>query len=108
MVLAKRYRLKKRADFDGVFKSGKTVKGSFLFIKFAKNNKSVSRFGFIIPARLFAKAAERNRLKRVMSEVVGVSLARWVGYDVVVLINKRSEEENIKKELLSLIKDHGQ
>ena len=56
-------RLKSDEDFKNVFKNGKTLENQFFRIKFLKNQKNFSRFGFIISARILKKATARNILK---------------------------------------------
>ena len=55
MALNKKNRLKKKRDFEDVFKKGKAVKGSFLFIKYKKNELGVPRFGFVVSAKVARK-----------------------------------------------------
>ena len=89
MALSIRNRLKKKTDLQKVFKKGKYLEGSFLFIKFIKNSLELSRFGFIVPVKVFKKAVTRNRIRRVLSEVVRVNINRMNdNYDVIVNIKK--------------------
>ncbi|OGD25577.1 ribonuclease P protein component [Candidatus Azambacteria bacterium RIFCSPHIGHO2_01_FULL_40_24] len=57
-------RLKSDEDFKNVFKNGKKSENQFFRIKFLKNQKNLSRFGFIISTKLLKKATVRNILKR--------------------------------------------
>ena len=57
-------RLKSDRNFKNVFKNGKTLENRFFRVKFLKNHKNFSRFGFIISAKLLKKATQRNTLKR--------------------------------------------
>ncbi len=76
-----------------------------MLVKFAKNSIGRNRFGFIIPAKVFAKAVDRNRFKRILSEAVRKDLGDTLdGHDIVVLIKKKEEEEKIKNECVILLK----
>lgn len=87
MALNIKNRLKKKKEFDDVFQNGKTVNGSFLFIKFKKNNLEVPRFGFIAGLKISKKAVERNRIKRLLSEVVRVELKHIKNnYDIITVV----------------------
>ncbi len=63
-MLPKSNRLKSDEDFKNVFKNGKTSENQFFRIKFFKNQKNFSRFGFVISVKLLKKATSRNILKR--------------------------------------------
>ena len=103
MALPTKNRLKKKRDFNRIFKEGRAVKGDFLFIKFLKNNQELSRFGIIVPAGVFAKPVDRNRIKRVLSEVLRQRLDGILGFDAVVVLTKKDMEEKIKQELILLL-----
>lgn len=87
MALNTKNRLKKKKEFDDVFKNGKTVSGSFLFIKFKKNNIEIPRFGFIVGLKISKKAVERNKIKRLLSEVIKTILKQIKNnYDIITVV----------------------
>ncbi|MDO8496600.1 MAG: ribonuclease P protein component [bacterium] len=106
MPLPKKYRLVSKSDFDKVFRDGQAVKGSFLFIKSRINGSSSPRFGFIVPKKIYSKAVDRNRLKRVLAEIVASYLKKSTsnGRNFVIVINKQGEEGLIKDELINLLR----
>ncbi|MBI4919806.1 ribonuclease P protein component [Candidatus Azambacteria bacterium] len=78
-------RLKSTADFGKIFKYGKVSENEFLRIKFIKNQKGCSRFGFIVSNKFAKKAAERNLIKRRLRAAVGFLLKNVKpGFDVAV------------------------
>lgn len=89
MALNKKNRLKKRRDFEEVFKKGKAVKDSFLFIKYRKNELGVSRFGFVVSAKVAKKAVERNKIRRILSEAVRGKIDDLGGYDIIVFATQQ-------------------
>ncbi|MFC1629966.1 ribonuclease P protein component [Patescibacteria group bacterium] len=103
-MLSQKHRLLKKKDFDRVFKKGKGVKQNFLFMKWAKNDLPVSRFGFIVGKKTSKKAPLRNKIKRRMREIIRANLSRIEkGIDIVFIsragLTKNSFsqlEENIK------------
>ena len=103
MALPKVNRLKSKKDFDSVFKKGNAVRGNFLFIKTQKNNNSFPRFGLVVPAKIIPGAVARNRIKRLWAETVKKSMNKWTGYDVVVVLQKKGEENNLVLELSELL-----
>ncbi|GAI32984.1 unnamed protein product, partial [marine sediment metagenome] len=62
-MLNKRNRLKKKKDFDKVFKQGQGFKQDFLYLKIRKNNLKSSRFGFVVSKKFSKKAVIRNKIK---------------------------------------------
>ena len=88
MALNKKNRLKKKRDFEDVFKRGKAVKGIFLFIKYRSNKLDVSRFGFVVSTKISRKAVERNRIRRILSEAARSIVNGLKGYDIVVFVNR--------------------
>ncbi len=92
-------RLKKKKDFDEVFKKGKAVNGSFLFIKVLSRAEGPTRFGFIVAAKYAPKAVARNRVRRVLSAVVWPSrLPNMPSCDTVVVVTKKIPENTVSLE----------
>ena len=104
MTLPKENRLAEKSDFNKVFKEGKAVKGSFLFIK-AKKAPEKARFGFIIPKKVSPKASSRNRLKRALSETVRnyINNNSQFSQDVIIWVNKKDHEDTLQSELTRLL-----
>ena len=100
MALPAKNRLTKKKDLNLVFKEGSVIRSPFLVIKYIKNQKSISRFGFIIPIKVTGNAVTRNRLKRVLSESVQQYISKLRGgYDVAVIVKERGEENLLKSGL---------
>lgn len=88
-MLPSKNRLKKKKDFERVFKKGKGFKEGFLFLKIAKNNLKVNRFGFVVAKKFSKKAVLRNRVKRRLREALKMKLPKIKrGYDGVLVVAK--------------------
>jgi len=86
-MLAKANRLKKKKDFERVFKIGRGFKEDFLFLKNAKNNLKSSRFAFIISKKFSKKATLRNKIKRRLSELIRLKMPEiQKGIDGIIVI----------------------
>jgi len=84
-------RLKSSEDFKNVFKNGKTSENQFFRVKFLKNQKKFSRFGFIISAKLLRKAVQRNVLKRRLRAICRSLLKdSKSNFDIVIWPKKNS------------------
>lgn len=105
MALPRKNRLVGKKNFDKVFKEGKTVRGSFLFIKKILNNQSASRFGLIISSKIFKKATERNRVKRIIYELIRLRIDKIKsGYDLVIIFKIKTDERSLKEDLERLLR----
>jgi len=107
-VLPKKYRLKKKKEFERVFKKGKAKKKDFLFIKFVKNDQNATRFGFVVSKKISKKAVVRNKVKRRLREAAREMLSEIKpGYDVVIVAQKGIEKQDffqIKNQLKQLLR----
>ncbi len=89
MALNKKNRLKKKKDFESVFKKGKAVKGNFLFVRYLKNNLGFPRFAFVVSSKVSKKAVVRNRIRRTLSEAVRVGLKNIQPRDIIIIADKK-------------------
>jgi len=105
-MFPRKYRIRKKKEFESVFKSGKTIKGDFFLAKMIENNLPFPRFAFAVPSKLEKRAVKRNRIKRIFREAVR-SLLPLIrpGVDIVFIIRKqnnlgfRETKEEIEKRL---------
>lgn len=107
MALNKKNRLKKKRDFEDVFKKGKAVNGVFLFVKYKKNKLDVPRFGFVIPVKVARKAVERNKIRRILSEATKTIIDGFGGYDIIVVMTHKIIADNkngIEDDFLGVLK----
>jgi len=68
-MLPKKNRLKKKKDFDLVYKKGYCYVDSFLLIYVLDNEIEQRRCGFSISKKISKKAVKRNRLRRQICAV---------------------------------------
>lgn len=89
MALNKKNRLKKKKDFEIAFKKGKAVRGNFLFSKHYRNNVGVPRIAFVVSLKVSKKAIVRNRIRRIVSEVVSKNLSKIQPSDIIIIADKK-------------------
>ena len=82
MALARKYRLA-RKDSEYAFRKGKTVKGSFFFIKFSENQVGYCRLVVLTPAKVSKSSAVRNHLQRIIAEIFKAAGLEGQPFDVV-------------------------
>jgi len=110
-MLAKKHRLKKKKDFEKVYKEGKGFKQDFLFLKAMENDLEDTRIGIVVSAKVAKKATERNLIKRRLREILRKKLEEIKpGLDIVIITLKgisketsfRTIEEAVDKLLLKI------
>ena len=74
-------RLRRRKDFDAVFRKGRAWHNEFLVLRALPNDLEHNRYGFITSKKL-GKAVVRNRVRRRLRESVRV-LPTKPGWDAV-------------------------
>ncbi len=91
-------RLKRKKDFEKIFKQGESFKQDFLFLKIKKNNLNISRFAFIVSQKVSKKAVIRNKIKRWLREAVRTNLVRIIsGVDCILTASPGIEIKNFKE-----------
>lgn len=107
-MLPAKFRLSKKTDFNETKTKGKLFKSlNFSLIAYNRKDKLNSKFGFIISKKISKRAVDRNRLKRILSEVVRNNLGEIKkGYNIVILAKQKMlkiSKSEMEKEFLGLI-----
>jgi len=76
MSLPQENRIKKKKDFEAVFKNSKSFRSNLFVLKIAHNNLEVNRFGFVVSTKVSKKAIIRNKIKRRLAETVKLEMSR--------------------------------
>jgi len=106
-MLPKKNLLKKKKDFDNIFKKGRTKAGRLVFLRFLKNNTKEVRISFIVSSKISKKAIIRNKIKRRMREIFKQNIDNIEkGIDMAIIarpeiINKNYQE--IKNDIENII-----
>lgn len=91
-------RLKKKKDFEHVFKQGRGLKEGFLSLKFIKNGLDATRFGFVVGQKVSRKAVVRNKVKRRLRILAKAKLGQMKqGIDVVIIAGKGAEKGSLEE-----------
>ncbi|MCF8008700.1 MAG: ribonuclease P protein component [Halanaerobiales bacterium] len=100
--------LKKKSDFNRVYKRGKSKASSHLVLYWYPNGENINRYGFSINKRI-GKAVVRNKLKRRLKEIIRKEIDRSFkkGYDFILIARKpivSLEYKEIQKDLIKLFR----
>lgn len=107
-MLPQANRLRLESDIKTLFARGKSVFGSWVGMKFRKNNLPVSRFAVVAGVKVSKKAVVRNRLKRQVRAIVQEVLPHIApGYDVLLFLKPGGVDktfEQLKTQVLASLK----
>lgn len=107
IMLPKINRLKAVRDFQKVFSGGKTSENNLIKIRFLKNFKKYSRFGFVVSNAFAPRAVSRNLIKRRLRAAVYFLLKNIKpGFDIVIWprpVLKRSTYQVILGDLKNIL-----
>jgi ribonuclease P protein component len=91
-------KLRKTDEFSSVFRFKRVYRGDGLDVHVAPNGLGTSRLGLIVPKKIWPRAVDRNRIKRIVREVFRLGRLEWVGLDMIVRIKARAAIENYRPE----------
>ncbi|AKI98053.1 ribonuclease P protein component [Kosmotoga pacifica] len=96
--LKKEERLRKKADFDRVFRYGDAIQDPFFVVIYIKNGLPFSRIGISVRKK-FGKAHVRNRLRRLVKEIFRRHKAVFPkGYDILFIARKELSDSFKRRE----------
>ncbi|NOU94764.1 ribonuclease P protein component [Paenibacillus sp. LMG 31456] len=87
--MEKKNRLTKREYFDKVYRGGKSVANhQFVLYSYARHQQAGFRLGISVSKKL-GNAVVRNRIRRMVKEIVRLNAQRFpVGYDLILIARK--------------------
>lgn len=69
-MLSQINRVKKKKDFELIFKSAKSFKNNLFILKVGKNTLNINRVGFVVSKKISQKAVVRNKVRRRLAESI--------------------------------------
>ncbi len=107
-MLAKKHRLTKTKDVLAVFARGRAFFNPYFSLKILKNKTGKPRFTIVVSTKVSKKAVVRNRLKRIIRELIKKNMASFSEADFVFTIKpgflQLEEREGLAK-IESMIKN---
>jgi ribonuclease P protein component len=112
-MLPKINRVKKKKDFEVIFKKGASFRNDLFSLRFIKNSLDQCRFGFVVSLKVSKKATERNKIRRRMAGIIKNELDnicppnyKKSNLDVVIISlpgAKNKEFSDFKESLVNLL-----
>jgi ribonuclease P protein component len=85
---SRRYRLSGTGEFDALFRRALRHDGRYLQLLSSPAARSPGRAGFAIPAKALPRAVDRNRLRRMLREVLRSARPAIESYDVILRLKR--------------------
>ena len=77
--------LRKDADFDNVYKRGRSVGERYVVVFYIKNHRDINRTCFLASKKV-GNSVTRNRARRLMRESYRLMKDRLpIGYDIIII-----------------------
>ncbi len=85
---SRRCRLTGAGAFETVFRTGRRSEGEFLQLVSVPAARACGRVGFVIGAKALRRAVDRNRVRRMLRDVLRDSRQAIGGLDVIVRVKR--------------------
>ena len=99
--------LRKKDDFQAIYKAGKSVPERYIVLFYRKNDLPYSRTAFLASKKV-GNSIQRNRAKRLMKESYRLNADRFLdGYDLIFIARKTingKKQKDVQKSLLNAAK----
>jgi ribonuclease P protein component len=99
-MLNRKNRISNRHLIGKLFGRGGLYKNTYFIFRFTRSREPVSKFAIIVSKKISGKAAERNRLKRQISESVRLNIP-MLGTNIMSLIIAKAGTEKVGHEELN-------
>ena len=107
-MLPLKNRIKKGKDFRCVFDRGRFIDSDLISVRFLANRMDDTRVGFIVSKKVSKTAALRNKVKRMLREIMRANIAGIKeGFDIIITAKSKiskTQPEEIDKTLKELLK----
>ena len=109
-MLERKRRLTKNGSFVYMYKNGKKINGTNLYINYLPTNAKLNRFGFVVSNKI-GKANVRNLVKRRLRAIVRKYIAKISKKNNYIIVAKEAIAQlsylDLEKEVLNLFEKGG-
>jgi ribonuclease P protein component len=102
-MLPKQFRVKKKKDFEKIYKFGRYASCKYLTMYYIKNDLSFHRSAFSISKKVSKKAVCRNKIKRRLSNVFYKKIPDIKGFFDFLFIARKGILELDYKDLENIV-----
>ncbi|MFA6227692.1 MAG: ribonuclease P protein component [Patescibacteria group bacterium] len=106
-MLAKKYRISKKQEFEKIFKNGKKDSSHNFIIRFMDNDLENCRFSVIVSNKISGKATERNKIRRRAKAIISDNLSNFrknIDLLIIALLpSKKLDFANFNSDIVKLL-----
>lgn len=88
----KKNRLAKTKDIQTAFARGRSFFNSLFSVKYVKKVNESARFTVVVSTKVSKNATDRNRLKRIIREVIRLQMETFPGGDYVIMVKPLAQK----------------
>jgi ribonuclease P protein component len=107
-VLKRENRIKSRREFVEIKNEGKLLYSPFFGFLVHKENDKQKKFGFIVSKKISKRAVDRNKIRRILSEVIRKNLEKFEDGIRVIFLTKKEilgkKMKEIEKEVEKFVR----
>ena len=107
-MLPLKNRLKKGKDFQRVFDRGKSINSDLISVRFLANRTDNMRVGFIVSQKVSKTAVLRNKIKRMLRDIMRANIVgAKEGFDMIIIAKSKISKvqpEEVNEVLKVLLK----
>jgi len=107
-VLKRENRIRLKKEFTEVKNKGRILYSPLFGFLTYKENDDQKKFGFIVSKKISKRAVDRNKIRRILSEVVRKKLEKFEGGTRIIFLTKKEildkKYNEIEKEVERFIK----
>lgn len=108
-MLKKQNRLKKRKEFNYIYKKGTITHAADFFVHYTRATRPYAQIGVAVSKQV-GNSVVRSRVKRIISEACRLNIAKFAVKNYVITAKPSAKEkkmQDIEKQLLFLLKKHN-
>ena len=102
-------RLKKRKEFNYVYKKGEVVHSNLFTVHFVKTYRKYTQIGISVSKQV-GNSVVRSRVKRIISEACRLNISKFVVKNYVITAKESVKDKSstdVEQELLRVLKKHN-
>ena len=107
-MLKRENRIRLKKEFTEIKNKGRVLYSPFFGWLTYKENDDLKKFGFIVSKKISKKAVDRNRIRRILSEIIRKNLDKFQNGTRVVFLTKKEilgkKYDEVEKEIFKLLK----
>jgi len=105
-MIAKKFRLHKKSDFDELAKSFNKFYSNNFVLRSVKNNENINCFAVVVSKKISLKAVIRNKIRRRLFEIIRLNMNNFKkGFNIIIFVKKgvlEMEYSELEKEVFYL------